>query len=145
MRVIFASVYTHQSMRLRKMKCYYQSICGSACSTYPMTITWKGLQIAKFTCVHNAFMCRNESKYCNTSICCYFNILFSNGLKWFLTCGEFPTGGEWRSCQVGNDRSDSRTTASKFNTSHSNVIFCQRPKSILSKTDAVVGNGELAR
>jgi len=25
------------------------------------------------------------------------------------------------SCQVGNDRSDSRTTASKFNTSHPNV------------------------
>ena len=38
-----------------------------------------------------------------------------------LTCGEFPTGGEWRSCQVGNDRSDSRTTASKFHTSHPNV------------------------
>jgi len=41
--------------------------------------------------------------------------------QWFLTCGEFPTGGEWRSCQVGNDRSDSRTTASKFNSSHPNV------------------------
>jgi len=41
--------------------------------------------------------------------------------QWFLTCGEFPTGWEWRSCQVGNDRSDSRTTASKFNTSHPNV------------------------
>jgi len=41
--------------------------------------------------------------------------------QWFLTCGEFPTGGEWRSCQVGNDRSDSRTTASKFNTSHPNL------------------------
>jgi len=41
--------------------------------------------------------------------------------QWFLTCGEFPTGGEWRSCQVGNDRSDSWTTASKFNTSHPNV------------------------
>ena len=41
--------------------------------------------------------------------------------QWFLTCGEFPIGGEWRSCQVGNDRSDSRTTASKFNTSHPNV------------------------
>jgi len=35
--------------------------------------------------------------------------------QWFLTCGE------WGSCQVGNDRSDSRTTASKFNTSHPNV------------------------
>jgi len=35
--------------------------------------------------------------------------------QWFLTCGE------WRSCQVGNNRSDSRTTASKFNTSHPNV------------------------
>jgi len=41
--------------------------------------------------------------------------------QWFLTCGKFPTGGEWQSCQVGNDRSDSRTTASKFNTSHPNV------------------------
>jgi len=28
--------------------------------------------------------------------------------QWFLTCGE------WRSCQVGNDWSDSRTTASKY-------------------------------
>ena len=27
--------------------------------------------------------------------------------QWFLTCGKFPNGGEWRSCQVGNDRSDS--------------------------------------
>jgi len=41
--------------------------------------------------------------------------------QWFLTCGEFPTGLEWSSCQVGNDRSDSRTTASKFNASHANV------------------------
>jgi len=41
--------------------------------------------------------------------------------EWFLTCGEFPTGGEGRSCQVENDRSDSRTTASKFNTSHPNI------------------------
>ena len=40
----------------------------------------------------------------------------NNGLdQWFLTCGK------WRSCQVGNDRSDSRTTASKFNTSNPNV------------------------
>jgi len=38
-----------------------------------------------------------------------------------LNLWEFPTGGEWRSCQVGNDRSDSRTTASKFNTPHPNV------------------------
>jgi len=21
--------------------------------------------------------------------------------QWFLTCGEFPTVGEWRTCQVG--------------------------------------------
>jgi len=28
---------------------------------------------------------------------------------WFLTCGEFPTGGEWRSCQVGNDRSEKQS------------------------------------
>jgi len=41
--------------------------------------------------------------------------------QWFLTCGEFPTGGEWRSYQVGNDRSDSRTTASKYYKSHPNV------------------------
>jgi len=42
------------------------------------------------------------------------NDTFTDSLaQWFLTCGELPTGGEWRSCQVGNDRSDSRTTASK--------------------------------
>jgi len=72
----------------------------------------------------------------------------------------------------GNDRSDSRNTASKFNTSHLNVdlLYKSQPftdcfnnknnqymryvshlrtklhglKSVLSKTDAVVGNGELA-
>jgi len=42
-------------------------------------------------------------------------------IQWFLTCGEFPTGGEWRSCQMGNDWLDSRTTASTFNTSHPHV------------------------
>jgi len=31
-----------------------------------------------------------------------------------LNLWGIPTGGEWRSCQMGNDRSDSGTTASKF-------------------------------
>jgi len=32
-------------------------------------------------------------------------IKYTMGLKfqWFLTCGKFPTGGEWQSCQVEND------------------------------------------
>ena len=48
-----------------------------------------------------------------------------------LSCGCFrtvvlnlwgiPHWWGWRSCQVGNDRSDSRTTASKYNKSHPNV------------------------
>ena len=43
------------------------------------------------------------------------------GPRAVVPCGEFPTGGQWRNCQMGNDRSDSRTTASKCNTSHPNV------------------------
>jgi len=65
-----------------------------------------------------------------------FDLKFFTVLKYFLSfsapmglwyravvvnLGEFPTGGEWRSCQVGNDRPDSRNTASKFNTPHPNV------------------------
>jgi len=51
--------------------------------------------------------------------------------QWFLTCGEFSTGGEWRSCQVGNDRSDSRTTASKFNTSHPDVDLLYKSQAFM--------------
>ncbi|XP_076065145.1 uncharacterized protein LOC143039174 [Oratosquilla oratoria] len=63
--------------------------------------------------------------------------------QWFLTCGESPTGGEWRSCQVGNDWSDRRTSLFFFLIDVFLFLFvcfwC-----LLLVTDAVVGNGELA-
>ena len=43
-----------------------------------------------------------------TGFCTVQDKIALDSLKqWFLTCGEFPTGGEWRSCQAGNDQSDS--------------------------------------
>ena len=53
--------------------------------------------------------------------CCDVTALKLHLGQWFLTCGEFPTGGEWRSCQVGNDQSDRRTTTLKFIILHPNV------------------------
>ena len=47
----------------------------------------------------------------------------------FLTCEKFSTGWEWRSCQVGNERSDrtQKNTASKFNTSHIDLLYKLQP------------------
>ena len=56
--------------------------------------------------------------------------------QWFSTCGE------WQSCQVGNDQSERRTTASKFITLHPNVDLLYKSQpfiAVLIKKQSVNG------
>ena len=129
LRRLKASVLTQQSDEAdAEPRGLYSTLCQSPWSAFrhlwiPPRVPWIFRPAAVY--------CRSLAAYTTLTLPVFLE-------QWFLTCGKFPTGGEWRSSQVGNDRSDSRATASKFNTSHPNVDLLYKSQPF------TLGNGELA-